>query len=774
MGEKGMSILLDSLKKINDKILSIKLYDEEKYDVFAKRAEEIEKRLIEIDDNGAGGLITPPDLIRQLSHLDYEVNYYMQVGKMPNEETGLEFGDGEEVSGEEEFKQTRINTYRQLAKVIGALEIVDIERLKKLKSQWDTDKTKIKYSEVERDAIEKALADAFIDYQVKYCKREGIFPQDRMEDYCTREFYESQLKSRFVSFISSLPKDSYERLDLESYFYNWNLDSIMANENVWKAMAGIESLHIPKDRNIVDDKDVITTTEGGTPNNENRPGPAKTTSALPLDMANQIKGNAVMIVYEKTMPDFSVQRRTAIKYLNPDGSFKTFFNKDKVVEMHFLEGVTKLSFSKNGKSRMGMTHLSEFPNLSVVSLPSTLREIEQGYFLNCDQLNTIHIANGVVYSPNRQLFPSRTVIVEHNDKKTGNIPIEEPTESSALFTREVPLGNNKINRVTIKIPVNHYGEIAKSFTRNPPMGITEARFSKGVKSLYVEYDTQEYESIIVRGGKYSKLQDLRKVILPEGLTSLGVGTFQDCLKLEEIEFSDNMNTLPTHVCDGCIALRKIKLPKGLEKIKGFAFRGCKAIKGLDFPDTLQLIQQNAFEGCEGLQKLDFPEGFRTIGPDAFKNCYNLSRIKFPRDEMGVLYERAFMNCTSIQTLALSRKYKRIESSAFQNCRGLTSVLMARECEDLRRPFIDCSNFRYALIPYSYDDDKIRDVFTNRDNLKFIKCGELPDGVEPESFIEEQIERDRIETENVQRIIDNGKKDKEKDDKSEKIDDNIEK
>jgi len=50
MGEKGMSILLESLKKINDKILSIMLYDEEKYNVFARRAEEIEKRLIEIDD----------------------------------------------------------------------------------------------------------------------------------------------------------------------------------------------------------------------------------------------------------------------------------------------------------------------------------------------------------------------------------------------------------------------------------------------------------------------------------------------------------------------------------------------------------------------------------------------------------------------------------------------------------------------------------------------------------------------------------------------------
>ena len=32
------------------KYFYIKLYDEEKYNVFAKRAEEIEKRLIEIDD----------------------------------------------------------------------------------------------------------------------------------------------------------------------------------------------------------------------------------------------------------------------------------------------------------------------------------------------------------------------------------------------------------------------------------------------------------------------------------------------------------------------------------------------------------------------------------------------------------------------------------------------------------------------------------------------------------------------------------------------------
>lgn len=45
MGEKGMSILLESLKKINDKILSIKLYDEEKYNVFARCAEEIEKKI---------------------------------------------------------------------------------------------------------------------------------------------------------------------------------------------------------------------------------------------------------------------------------------------------------------------------------------------------------------------------------------------------------------------------------------------------------------------------------------------------------------------------------------------------------------------------------------------------------------------------------------------------------------------------------------------------------------------------------------------------------
>ncbi|KAL7538772.1 hypothetical protein ACHAXR_008785, partial [Thalassiosira sp. AJA248-18] len=109
----------------------------------------------------------------------------------------------------------------------------------------------------------------------------------------------------------------------------------------------------------------------------------------------------------------------------------------------------------------------------------------------------------------------------------------------------------------------------------------------------------------------------------------GGKAFYFCTSLESLKFPSTLNEVGEGAFDGCEQLREVLLNEGLQKIGGGAFYFCTLLESLKFPSTLTEVGDRAFEGCRNLREVLLNEGLKNIGNYAFGGCSSLETITFP-------------------------------------------------------------------------------------------------------------------------------------------------
>ena len=139
----------------------------------------------------------------------------------------------------------------------------------------------------------------------------------------------------------------------------------------------------------------------------------------------------------------------------------------------------------------------------------------------------------------------------------------------------------------------------------------------------------------IPGKTFYDMKQLQMVYVPETVTAIGDGAFEQCEKLDTIYFYDS-ETLQviapvnseTHLPSNGVYL------KGINKIGNSAFKSCKGIRtvffGEDDPEYMEnanvAIESDAFKSCTSLSDVTVPKG--TLGTGVFSACHNLTSIKF--------------------------------------------------------------------------------------------------------------------------------------------------
>ena len=70
-------------------------------------------------------------------------------------------------------------------------------------------------------------------------------------------------------------------------------------------------------------------------------------------------------------------------------------------------------------------------------------------------------------------------------------------------------------------------------------------------------------------------------------------------------------------------IKKIVIPEGVVEISDEAFIFCEQLASVTLPSTLKKIGKSAFQECVNLVEINFPEGLEEIGFAAFCNCLSL-------------------------------------------------------------------------------------------------------------------------------------------------------
>ena len=93
----------------------------------------------------------------------------------------------------------------------------------------------------------------------------------------------------------------------------------------------------------------------------------------------------------------------------------------------------------------------------------------------------------------------------------------------------------------------------------------DSKFIKGTLTNGEEYGSLINKDVIPYG-YFNKREDLKEIIVPEGITSIESEAFLDCSSLTTVTIPDSLHRIEFNAFIGCTALQKIVLPSSLNEI----------------------------------------------------------------------------------------------------------------------------------------------------------------------------------------------------------------
>lgn len=131
---------------------------------------------------------------------------------------------------------------------------------------------------------------------------------------------------------------------------------------------------------------------------------------------------------------------------------------------------------------------------------------------------------------------------------------------------------------------------------------------------------------------------ISKVIIEDGVTSIGDFAFYGCTGLTSVSIPDSVTSIGYSAFEGCTGLTSITIPDSVTSIGNSAFCGCTGLTIIEIPDSVTSIGDYAFSGCTELTSVSIPGSVRSIGQKAFYNCTNLKSVTIPASVTYIGYK----------------------------------------------------------------------------------------------------------------------------------------
>lgn len=187
---------------------------------------------------------------------------------------------------------------------------------------------------------------------------------------------------------------------------------------------------------------------------------------------------------------------------------------------------------------------------------------------------------------------------------------------------------------------------------------------------------------------------IKKVIIPEGVTSIMRLAFANCDNLEEVVLPSTLETIEIAAFANTDNLTKINLGNvktigeqafwhsGVSEIDlssctyidSFAFVYCRNLKNIDLT-RVGIVGGGAFAHCQGLESVTIPANTSMdhqnyLDGGVFSGCRYLKKVTIYSDNVGV---RAFSDCIALESVTFMNDVNTIGDDAFNGCESLQSV-----------------------------------------------------------------------------------------------------
>lgn len=505
------------------------------------------------------------------------------------------------------------------------------------------------------------------------------------------------------------------------------------------------------------------------------------------------------VLYHKRMGTLYCypQGRTDVSYTIPD-SVKTIYGKafynSRLTEVTMGAGVTKVQAGAFAESKnLTAVHFSPktsqlfegaFENcaaLKDITLPGSLTSIgarcfsgcaaltdvvvpekvsavDEGAFAGCSMLKSCQILGKQVQRVAADTFSGCTSletvtfaadlmgIAENAFRNCASLKTVALTEKLTALGREAFYGCTALTDVTLPDSVAQVG--ARAFEGTAWLVSLPGDFVIAGNGVLLAYRGGETEVTVPENVKnVSWLNDtVTKVIIPEGVTSLSDGAFENCRKLMDIQLPASLTSMGEGCFRSCESLTHFTVPAGLTTMGDACFEGClnmeayavdaanvsfsvdqgvlydkihkwllwypcnssmtsytmsygpvkiaagavrnaKNLVSFDASAAEEVVafSDYAFADCPNLTTVKVTNTFGTLGHHVFDNCTALSDFEIKYTVTGI-GEYCFRNCTSLKTMMLDSPVTKIGVGAFEGMNCQFTVASGSNAEEYAKAF----------------------------------------------------------------------------------------
>ncbi len=356
---------------------------------------------------------------------------------------------------------------------------------------------------------------------------------------------------------------------------------------------------------------------------------------------------------------------------------------------------------------------SAFQNSGIesVTIPKGVTTLLKNVFEGCSKLTDIQVASGnTTFSVNENgdliKISDGSVVASKAIEGDGEVEIELDFTGLTEIPKNMFKGYSGEEKVVI------------------PEGITvigEGAFQDStIKEVILPSTLKEIGDDAFNGTK------LEKLVLPEGLEIVGDNAFANT-PLTSVTFPKTITKLPSSEkyapFVGCVNLSEIILPEGMTYLGDFTFAKLPALTEVTVPSTLTKIGEDVFAYNENLVKVTLTDGLKLLGEEMFGYCPKLTEIKIP-DSVKELEKYIFRD-TGIVNVTLPAGITTVTNQVFRDCSALEKVTLPEGVELIdSMAFMNCVNLKEINIP---------STVTKINSEAFSGCTSLEELVLPEGL-----------------------------------------
>lgn len=301
-----------------------------------------------------------------------------------------------------------------------------------------------------------------------------------------------------------------------------------------------------------------------------------------------------------------------------DGILEKGFDIDNVERIEIEEGLTE--FDCLLMCEDGNLEMIKFKNLKSMTVPSTLTSFNISPIVNSkfyndesnwDEGHVLYVGGMLVYD-NEELsdYAIREGTTAINDSVFNSVEMNSLyVPESVKYVSPDSFNNCKIGQITLPA------------------------------TLIETFKDVKFDSITVTGegeipeSAFAGRSSLTKVIISDGVTSIGDGAFRSCSSLTSVSISASVTNIGNNVFEDCHSLADITVEEGNSTYKSAG--NClidkstktliKGFKTSIIPDdgSVTSIGAYAFAGLSTLESIAIPDGVTKIGEYAFYDCSSL-------------------------------------------------------------------------------------------------------------------------------------------------------